>query len=266
MYLRTSLMKGNLLYVAGSFHSTECPCQFLQLKGTLLKRMDEDLKGGSCLADELDTRTFFLTSTTAAAEKGKTRGRASSPGSESQTCHLSSEIQQSIYHTGLSFRTLQNMGFQTPEQHIPFANTFYPELPSMRGSVTRWVVSPPKNINGALISPTSECDLTWRQGYYRGSQVKMRSLGGPNPTGLVLTKGEIWTQRYARGEDKVETHIVSTSPRLREARRGAMTRSSLPHPSPAPLPPPPTTPLDLHPGSGIATRCKEKPRPVLLSG
>lgn len=43
-----------------------------------------------------------------------------------------------------------------------------------------------------LIPRTSECDLIWRQGFYRGNEIKMKSL----VLALIQTlfKGEIWRQ------------------------------------------------------------------------
>lgn len=77
-----------------------------------------------------------------------------------------------------------------------------------------------------LTSRTPEYDLFWREGLYRGTQVKMRSLGerGLNPVWLVsLQKWEIWMQRHTWKEDDVNRHRWKTV--FYRPRKEAWTRS-----------------------------------------
>lgn len=45
------------------------------------------------------------------------------------------------------------------------------------GECCRWNRAPPKRYAEVLTPSISQCDLIWNQGFYRGHQVKTRSLG-----------------------------------------------------------------------------------------
>lgn len=100
-----------LLSVAsGSFHSTECRCQFLQLKGTFVKKTKEDLKGESCSARDWTSGLPFQPAQQLCPER-ETSCRAPGPGPSPQpTAHACDS--KSTCPTGLSFLAFQNTGCQ----------------------------------------------------------------------------------------------------------------------------------------------------------
>ena len=63
---------------------------------------------------------------------------------------------------------------------------------------------PPKGHVEALTPSTSECHLVWKRGLYRGSRVKIRSVGWdlPQHDQCSYTKGKLDTETQAKGRPR----------------------------------------------------------------
>lgn len=74
-------------------------------------------------------------------------------------------------------------------------------------NVMGWTVSPQSSCVEVLDSNTSECNLIWRQGLYRGGKVNRKPLGWAliQYNWYFYKKGEIWTQRHIQKELCEET-------------------------------------------------------------